>query len=93
MSIKLYPEGPEAEDDDYEVDSVSEEHKNVNISDSTVLWLDKGSEKLKDWTVERPTPNTVRVKKRGGGVMVSLKLNTKVISTMMKRRRASLDIC
>lgn len=65
MSIKLYPEGPEAEDDDYEVDSVSEEHKNVNISDSTVLWLDKGSEKLKDWTVERPTPNTVRV--RGGG--------------------------
>lgn len=90
MLIKLYSEGPEAEDDDYEVDGVSEEHKDVNISDSTVLWLDKSSKKLKDWMVERPTPNSEREIERG--IMVSLKSNTKVKIKKMKRR-ASLDIC
>ena len=94
MLIKLYSEGPEAEDDDYEVDGVSEEHKDVNISDSTVLWLDKSSKKLKDWMVERPTPNSERERERERerGIMVSLKSNTKVIIKKMKRR-ASLDIC
>lgn len=57
---KNYPKGPEAKDDDDEINGVSEEHKDVNIRDSIVLWLNESSEELTYRIIERHTP---RIKK------------------------------
>lgn len=54
---QLYPEGPEAEDDDDEVNGVGEEHEDINVSHSTIFWLDESSEELKDRMVERHAPD------------------------------------
>lgn len=64
MKIKSYSKGPEAEDDDDEVNGVGEEHEDINISDCAVFWLDESSEELKDRMVERHTPNTERERER-----------------------------
>lgn len=51
-----HPEGPEAEDDDDEVDGVGEEHEDVDVSDGAVLRLDQSSEELADGAVEGQAP-------------------------------------
>lgn len=51
-----YSEGPEAKDDNDEVHSVSEEHEDVDVSDSAVLGLDQSSEELMERLIQRQTP-------------------------------------
>lgn len=60
QEIELYSKGPEAKDDDDEVNGVGEKHEDVNISDGAVFWLDESSEEVKDGTVERHTPERER---------------------------------
>lgn len=57
---KVYSKGPEAKDDDDEVDGVGKEHENVDVCDGAVLWLDQSSEELTDWMVDRQTSGTER---------------------------------
>lgn len=56
----LHPEGPEAEDDDDEVDGVSQEHEDVDVSDGAVLRLDQSPEEVQYWSVEGRPPEPQR---------------------------------
>lgn len=47
-----YPESPEAEDDDDEVNSVCQEHEDVDIGHCTVLRMDEVIEELSNREVD-----------------------------------------
>ena len=48
MVAFTYPKGPKAKDNDDEVNSVSQEHKHIHISHSTIVWVDEVVEELSD---------------------------------------------
>lgn len=52
----IYSEGPEAEDDYDEVHGVGEEHEDVHIGDSAVLWLNESVKEVADRLAQRPPP-------------------------------------
>lgn len=60
----VYPEGPEAKDDDDEVDGVSQEHEDVDVCDGAVLRLYQSSEELTDRTADRHTSRRQRERHR-----------------------------
>lgn len=55
-----YPKGPKAKDNDDKVDSVSQEHKHIHISYSTVVWVDEVVEELSDGHIYLQSPEKQR---------------------------------
>lgn len=47
-----HTKGPESKHNDDEVDGVGQEHQNVHVCDSTVLWMDEVVEELPDGNVD-----------------------------------------